>query len=381
METLWKTAQKSLEHNTVSSIEGALTVAGGHQFKTFWVRDFCYAVPGLMALGHNEQVKHQLSLCLKYQRNDGLIARGFDVINPKLRVVAETFGIQKWINGDYTAEPLKTEYLGEHGTPAVDSNLLVLLTCMLWMEKNNSTYFWDHYSSQLEKAFVFTLSARVNHLLTQPAFSDWQDSARREGSTFYLNILFYRVLLRLQKQNITWSLSENLEAWKKNIWSAFYDSKVGLFKSQLGREQFSLETQLWCIEEDLFSSLIPSLQLWKNLKASPLWGKMPGRPVWPDYPAKDVSWTTKLVGLRHYHDQFYWSWLMGESLKIAKLMNDIEANDLISGELQRLANAHGTIHEVYEMSDKLTPVERALYKSERPFSWGAGKIIEALAKN
>ena len=88
---LWEIAKQSLEANTVQTASGPITVAGSHQFKTFWVRDFCFAVPGLLALGHHEQVRKQLAIALDHQRADGLIARGFDVINPKLRVVAESF--------------------------------------------------------------------------------------------------------------------------------------------------------------------------------------------------------------------------------------------------------------------------------------------------
>lgn len=378
MEFLWETARKALEANSVKSREGRLTVAGGHQFKTFWVRDFCFSVPGLLALGHVQPVRSQIEICYRYQRKDGLIARGFDVVNPKLRVAAQTIRYEgKW---DYANRNLKAEYLGEHGTPAVDSCLLTLLASLQWMEKSGNRFFLENYSGQMERAFQFILNSREGDLLTQPAFSDWQDSARRKGETFYLNLLFVRVLERLQNLDVKWAALENLETWKRRLWDAFYDGDTGLFFSQTGHKQYSLETILWCIEEDTFHGFIARETLWKNLVSSPLWSTMPGRPVDPEYPARDVSWSVKLVGLRHYHDRFYWSWLMAESLKVALLMNAQDEVTRIANELEKLARTHGTIHEIYEVEgSSLIPVKRALYRSEFPFSWGAAKILEALA--
>lgn len=378
VQNLYSVAKKSLEANRVQSQEGALTVAGGHQFKSFWVRDFCYSVPGLLALGHLEQVKNQLSICFKYQRADGLIARGFDVVNPKLRVLLATFQIHELRRFDYAQHRLIPEYLGEHGTPAVDSNLLTLLACLQWQDKTGDRFFLQHFAKGFERALDFVLASRKDGLLSQPAFSDWQDSARREGESFYLNVLFYRVLRRLQNLGVEWAMREDLNGWRDRLWKAFFSEKSGLFRSQVGREQVSLETQIWCIEENLFAPLISQEKLWENLRKSDLWNPLPGRPVWPDYPKNEVSWTTKTVGLRHYHDRFYWSWLLGESLKVARLMKSSVDAARIEAELERLATKHETIHEIYEMDQRLEPVKRALYRSEQPFSWGAAKIVEAL---
>ncbi len=376
---LWSVAQKSLEANTVHSDQGPITVAGGHQFKTFWVRDFCYAVPGLMALGLQEQVKNQIKLALHHQAANGLIARGFDVINPKLRVTANSLKFGFFVDGNYAHKKLQPEFLGEHKTPALDSNLLILLACCQWTDHQQSSYFWDNHSSQLQKAFEYVLSQKGDtELIQQPAFSDWQDSAKREGATLYMNLLFLRVLGRLQKNKISWAMSENIEKWTELLWNRFYDKTCGLFCSQESRAQYSLETQLWAIEENTFKKFISQSQLWANLITSPLWNPLPGRPVAPDYGPDEISWTTKSVGLTHYHDQFYWSWLMAEALRVSAYMDSEIMCERISKELERLAANHNTIHEVYEMKQVLVPVSRPLYKSEFPFSWGAAKVIEAL---
>jgi hypothetical protein len=380
MQTIWTVAKNSLEKNCIETMSGPITMAAGHQFNTFWVRDFCYSVPGLLELGYVNQVRDQLLICLEHLRADGLVARGFDVINPKLRVFAQSFRVP-WMlrNVDYAQMPLKPEYLGEHGTPAADSNVLVLLACLQWTEKTGNRLFFNEYSHSLERVFNYILKNKVGNFIVQPAFSDWQDSARRSGQTFYLNLLFFRVLKGLQVHQVSWSFKEDRDSWQMNLWKTFFEPKMGLFRNQVGVDQFSLETQLWCIEEDIFAGFIPQAQLWKNLKASPLWKPLPGRPVWPDHPDQDVSWTTKFVGLRHYHDRFYWSWLIAESLKVAIIMkSEVDVTNL-TVLLASLVDQYGTVHEIYEMKDQLLPVERALYRAEKPFSWGAAKILEALS--
>jgi hypothetical protein len=69
---------------------------------------------------------------------------------------------------------------------------------------------------------------------------------------------------------------------------------------------------------------------------------------------------------------------LAESLRVAAFMESDQQTLKLRTELGRLAATHGTIHEIYEMREELIPVARPLYRSECPFSWGAGKIIEAL---
>jgi len=376
---LWRVAENSVRENCVNTAAGPLVTAGAHQFKTFWVRDFCYAVPGLLEVLDPNLVRHQLALALQNTRSDGLVARGFDVVNPKARVLAATCGLETLDFFSFAAKPLKAEYLGEHGTPAADSNLLVLLACMQWSERTGDPYFFEHHEGNLKKIFAFSCSSRNGPLLEQPPFSDWQDSARRNGATFYLNLLFLRVLRKLQRAKFAWALPESVENCVASFWNSFYCPEHSLFRSQIGRDQFSLETQLWCIEEDLFARYLDRKNLWESLRRSPLWGEgLPGRAVWPPYPASEVSWTTKLVGLRHYHDQFYWSWLMAESMKVAKIMGAQADVAALMSELAKLAKRHNTIHEIYEKKEALRPVRRPFYRSEFPFTWGAAKILEAL---
>lgn len=379
-----RVARAALETNIVPAKAGPLLVCGPGHFHSFWVRDFCFSVPALLLLGKYELVKEHLDRCLDHIREDGLMPRGFDVIDPKVRVALGVFGLRASKIWPYASKDLKPEFNGEHNTPAVDSNILVLECCLLYERKTGDKFFSRERFKKMGQAFEGLLRLRRGQLLYQPGFSDWQDSAKREGHTFYLNILFYRLVRTLQELGFDWSLSIDRKALLETLWQEFYSKEDGLFVNSISEtdtRRFSLESLLWCIEGDFFKDYVARAELWKNLKASPLCSPLASCPVWPQYPSSEISWTTKFVGLRHYHDKFHWSWLMGESLKVCCVMGDKPEADRLFTEIERLTAKYGTVHEIYEFKNGtagLVPVRRPLYMSENPFSWGSAKLIEGL---
>lgn len=86
----------------------------------------------------------------------------------------------------------------------------------------------------------------------------------------------------------------------------------------------------------------------------------------------------KVVGLREYHGNLFWSWLMAYSGKVAKKMGDDELYGKIEQTLQTMAQRDGVIHEIYTNDDEHAPFKTRLYFSEGPFSWGASSVIEML---
>jgi glycogen debranching enzyme len=379
----YKIAKRDLEANIVPSKSGPLFCCGPSHFHFFWLRDFSFSVPGLLEIGQTDLVRRHLEMSLDYMRPDGLMARSFDVINPKLRVVLGIAGIHASKFWPYTSHDLKPEYYGENLTIASDSNILVLDACLKYVKATGDTEFLRRREPQIKKAFERILELKRGDFLFQPAFSDWQDSARRKGHTFFLNLSFYKLLLGLKDTGLAWAKEIDSEEWLGKLWAAFFSSEEGLFKSEAGSgkaKQFSLEGILLAIEGDFFKKYIFREKLWENLKNSPLYKPMPGLPVWPEYAWSDVSWTTKFVGLRHYHDGFYWSWLLGECLKVASLMGDRAEADRIAGVIENLVTRNQTVHEIYALrGDQLVPARTRFYRSEYGFSWGAAKLIEGLS--
>ncbi|MGB3675163.1 MAG: hypothetical protein WA988_12040 [Candidatus Nanopelagicales bacterium] len=375
-QRLLDTALASLRANLVDTDSGQMLTAGWSQFRTLWTRDFCFSVPGLLAAGHEDVVNRQLRMLFATQRDDGLIVRGLDVIDPKRRVLLNTALRplpRRLRTPDYRGRPLLTEYLGEHGTPAIDSNVLVVQAIGQYVEHTGDTSLIEDNRGQIDAAMAYYSDQFTDGLVSQPGFSDWQDSASREGPGLYLHVLLLRAAELLRRNGID---TEWKAALAETISATFYSHRVGLFAQDTARTQFPLEANLWIIESGLFTDTVQTADLYENLKQSPLWRRI-GVPITPNYLNSAVSWTTKIVGLRHYHDQLRWSWLMAEAARIAKLMGDQKEAEKIYVRLRQLTAITGEVAEVYEAT-KDAPVKRGFYRSESPFSWGAAKIVESL---
>lgn len=49
-QSLHALASEQISRNIVHLEEGYFLQAGGHQFASFWTRDFCWSVPGLLSI-------------------------------------------------------------------------------------------------------------------------------------------------------------------------------------------------------------------------------------------------------------------------------------------------------------------------------------------
>ncbi|MFA7266223.1 MAG: hypothetical protein WC054_07915 [Candidatus Nanopelagicales bacterium] len=375
-QRLLDTALASLRANLVDTDSGKMLAAGWSQFRTLWTRDFCFSVPGLLAAGHADVVDRQLRTLLAFQRDDGLIVRGLDVVDPKRRVLLNTalHPLPRRVRTPgYEGRPLLPEYLGEHGTPAIDSNVLVAQAICQYVAHTRDRALFDDNRDAIERAMAYYSEKFNDGLISQPAFSDWQDSASRQGPGLYLHVLLIRAATHLTDLGLSvpW-----LPALGERISQAFFSNKHGVFTQDPTHTQVPLEANLWIIESGLFANMVTPDVLYQRLKDSPLWNRV-GIPIAPQYPKSAVSWTTKVVGLRHYHDDLRWSWLMAEAARICALVGDRDEASRIYGQLQALTESTNEVAEVYE-AIRNVPVKRGLYRSESPFSWGASKIVESL---
>lgn len=281
--------------------------------------------------------------------------------------------------GRHISKHLRREYLGEHKTLAYDSGALVFLAAAQLAEE-----WTENEEVALKKiiAFYERLTEGFQRPLVQPAYSDWQDSARREGSVDFVHYLILRMLR--QAQDWGWVTAETVQGYELLFLHEFF---AGVLKPQenlhsvrRGERQISLETHLFRIQ-DLMARGEATLakELWRKLKDHPLYHRsmIPGVPVDPEYKPEEISFFTRSVGLKHYHDRLCWTWLAAETAKTAALVGEIAEAERILQALEELVEDLGQVPEVVEATS-LRPFESVFYASERPFSWGAGKICEAL---
>jgi glycogen debranching enzyme len=371
-EKLAASARSALLANRVPTQDGVMLAAGQNQFKTLWTRDFCFSVPGLLVVGESDLVKRQIEMYFQFQRADGLIPRGVDVCPPQLRVVANS--IHRFVAKllpKYESRKLKPEYYGEHRTEAFDSGVLLVLALLKYLDHEKIPLDRDMYGPRIKGVLDFYLAHKKEGLVHQAAYSDWQDSARREGAGLYLNVLLLILAKKLKSFDFFHPLFDGLE---NAVFVKFFDRDQSLFH-QDSFGQIPLEAHLWIIENNLMEQHVGADDLYQRLKQTQLW-ELLGTPIAPVYSATEVSLTTKVVGLRHYHDGLHWPWLMAEAARIAVLQRDPLEADRIFSKIADFVSRSGGVGEVYLADGR--PFRSTFYRSEMPFSWSSAKILEAL---
>jgi hypothetical protein len=380
--------------------------AGGHQFGSLWTRDFCFAVGGLAASGVDEFRRVtllQLRELLRWVRSDGLSPRLLDDGSASWRVIKYTvFRGLHWNQPRAPmSSPLRPQYLGEHGTPARDSGPLLvwalLRNCDLKELKDLTPLERSSLSAILKKELID--SGNLRRWIHQPAFSDWQDSKRREGATLYLNTMSLWALDLASELSIQW-------LWKdESPWHL--DSREDLIAKIRGRA-----LALWPDPAVLPSSMLdpskdPSVSLdgpllwleaafergwldmdglhsrYQCLRSHSLWTRdpLPGRVTDRPSNRSETAWTTQAVGLTQYHGELWWWWLAALAARVASQQGDEKEAHRILGGLENLIDLG---HEPFEIGSwreqNLTPFTGLLYRSEQPFTWAAAQTLETLSR-
>jgi hypothetical protein len=276
---------------------------------------------------------------------------------------------------------LKPEYIDQYGQTAFDGNMLVVLAAKQYVDATGDTGFWQQHRAQLVEVLGYYRSHVKNSLLQQPPYSDWQDSVKREGATFYTNMLYAHVLEQVAGDPAFPDAAAQARALRARVDEAFKDPRTGLYRSMETGPQVSLDGNLLALDLGCVKADSPEGRaLYGALKQSPLWqaSEGPGFTTWPPYPDTQKSPMQKLIGLGGYHDTLSWSWQVALAAKVAGQLGDVAQARRILGRLEAVARRDGTIAEVYAPRPGL-PVEKTpLYRSEMPFSWGAAFVIDAV---
>lgn len=367
MKNIIQIAESSLRANIMTLPSGKYLTAGQNQFLTLWTRDFCHAVKGLVAIGESSVAENHLTYLLNNLREDGLVPRVVDNNQVQMRVAWQTLRKQvPFVPKLSFKEPLKPQYIDEHGSNAYDSNLLVILAA-----QELGDGFVQKNKTKLEKAWHWYDDKFKDGLLWQHSFSDWQDTTNREGYTFLLNLFYYMAGMAMGK---------DLENLKNEIKKSFWNGKV--FLSHKNYEQVSVEGNLFALLSDNFLSAEERKSLWENLKEHPVISldEAIGRCSYPDWPSKDLAWHIKFANLKRYHGSLSWSWLMGLGLETAIKMNDRKIIKKQFQHIQNILERDEEVYEVYDPERNFAPWGSWLIKSEHPFAWGSGYLVSALKK-
>jgi hypothetical protein len=383
-DSLRRLARSSLEANIVATKEGPFLAAGAHQFGGFWTRDFCFAVRGLLSIGRDDVVRNHLTHLIRSRREgDQVVARLLDFAPSARRVLAHTAlrFLPESLKRIPQTTPLRVEHLGEHETIAIDSNALVLRAVADLHRASPDDKWLSENRSGLQGVLDFCLerTSGATELVTQGRFEDWQDSVAREGRTLFVNAMF-AVAFR-DARELGLRVPKEIDSFVELIGKNFWDESTSIFRSHTELPVVSIDGNLLMIvEKELQSGAHAGPAFYRTLKKHAIWSKaeIPGAASDPDYPPDWISWTTKAVGLRHYHDRLLWAWLSALAAKASVVSGDVMEADRIFTKLQSMAERDGGVGEVYDNEPGLPLTKTWLYESEKPFSWASGCILEAL---
>jgi hypothetical protein len=369
-------ARASLEVNIVHLKSGDFLAAGPHQFKSLWTRDFCFSVPALLTLKKYSLVKNQLNYLITNRRSDGLVPIYADSMSPMQRVTLASVNNILGTNFNYPITDKLTPYFKASGKfPTIDANILILLASYEYYQATLDQEWWEKNQKNFREIYNYYQKFTQDGLIFQGAFSDWQDSSKRVGKTFFTNLLY----LEVSKYFHFLSHSE-LDLLTNKIHETFYDPSTGLYFSVAGEPYISIDGILWALQK----KLMPNLDaMYFALKKHPLWNRfeIPGYATFPSYPKSWIISHVKLSGLSEYHGNLSWSWLIALSSTVAKQYGDLVEAERISSKLQEILLRDNFVGEIYESKNNYRLFHSSLYKSENPFSLGSAFVIEMLKDN
>jgi glycogen debranching enzyme len=353
--------------------------AGARHFCMVWTRDFCFSAGGLIAAGRADALRETLALILSHQRADGLLPRLLDTGSWALRVALGALGRDLPLEGE-----LKPNYIGEHGTPAIDGNALVCWAAERCAAASGDAAFAAGALPALARALAFYDARLEDGLVTQPPYSDWQDSIRhRRGRVFFTSLIYWRAHESLAALSALAGADAGpwrarAEALKARIFAHFWDEGAGAFTNIERGGPLSSDGLLFSVVWG-FTDPDASRRLLRALDAAGAWTPWGPRCATPDYPSAGRGWITKLAGIPDYHDRVVWLWQTALAARAFDITGDAERAAAMRAALTTILQRDGASGEVYEPDTGL-PVKRRLYRSEAPFSWSSAMALEALDK-
>lgn len=108
----------------------------------FWARDAFYASWGLLSVGQWRRVKSTLALFIAYQKRDGQIPRRID----------RFFTAFHYIGVRVRRRVPKAKYAGAYFVPAMDPNLLFVITCWLYARTSGDDRFLKQHFAAIRRA-------------------------------------------------------------------------------------------------------------------------------------------------------------------------------------------------------------------------------------
>lgn len=355
--------------------------AAWNHFRNYWGRDAFMAAFGSVYLHDFEIVKKQLLFFIKYQKKSGHIPR-LILRNGILRFVF--MNLERFFDNPFVS-PYLTYF-------SRDQNSLFVICAWEYIKKSKDYTFAKKYFDNLERAISwnFKFDLDKDFLLEQDAYSDWQDSIKKNPETLFTNVCSYKAVL---------CLSEIAGMIKMPLKKKQYSFMAQMIKKQINKAFFTGEfyTDSLKINELAADQKKPIFAGGGNMLAV-YWGladKVKTRKIfnfiknhnlenfsievnYPNYPDKSILFLFRILRFKEYHNEMIWLWVgLAGVLAYKKTGYKDKALELLT-KISRKIVEYNEVYEVYEPTGE--PVKRLFYKSAFPFAWSAGLFIYAVEK-
>jgi len=367
MKTAWQIARKNLE----ACFQERGIMASVDHFSDFWARDSFYACWGLLELGRYDKVRENLQLFIDHQKENGHIPRRIDRFIVPL----------KYLGLKIKRKKLKPRYTGVYIYPALDANILFIITFYKYLKESGDKEFLHQNLNPLLSAVGWLEKYEKSTLLDEGLFANWADIIIKKGKVLYTNILYTEALDDISKMG---------KMLGRSKFQQRFAQKSGTIKEKINQEYWNGRYYIdWIYRKrkfDYFSTDGNVLAMLFDVSSSEQnqkiidyiekyeLAKLPMKTNHPSYPVWRVKLIMRVVGAPGYqNNSTSWLWL-GCIYAVALHKNGYKqkAQEI----LERISEKIKEYKKVYEIyGPDGVPYKGWYWRSASSFAWSSGLYL------
>ncbi len=346
-------------------------VASVDHFNDFWARDSFYASWGLLQIKEYNKVRSNLNLFIKYQKQNGHIPRRID----------RFFIPLKYLGLKIKRKNLRPKYTGIYIYPALDANILFIITFYRYIKITNDLQFLKENKNAIRKAIFWLEKYEKKEMLDEGLFANWADIIVKKGKVLYTNILYVEaldnmsrleVLLGEQKRGRIYS-HKNLKIKQKinnNFWNRQY--YIDWTDKRKKYNYFSTDGNVLAMLFNI-SNKVQNKKIIKYIERLKL-DEIPMKTNYPSYSWWRVKLIMRIVGTPGYqNNSTSWLWL-GCIYAVALYENGYKRKAMrICDRISKKIKEYSKVYELYDSNG--APFKGWCWRSASSFAWSSGLYL------
>jgi glycogen debranching enzyme len=344
----------------------------------YWSWDSFFASFGALSLGDFEIVKKNLSLYLRYQKQNGNLPKR--IANP-------------WYAWRFVGIPIKENPTNQRPTYAnsyytalsLTQDTTFIIALAEYLEKSHDKMFAREAYPKLKKILDFLQSQEDEHgLLKEGIGGGWAESVLKRGEISFSNICYTQAYFCMAKISRTLKFKQEALKYQKRgellrqkvniiIWS---DEDGGYYSDWIGHKRhhhFATDSNLLAILWDIADEE-QTKKIQHKINELSLEDEIPIKLAYNKYSFWRIFIFNRIGGMKDYHVGFSWTWLGCVDVLVRLKLN--QKSQALKN-LQKIAQVivrDQTVHETYKHGQAVSTL---FYKSENPWAWGAGLFVYA----